>query len=160
MIIVAIGANLSQGSRTPRESCEAACRRLASADLVLDQVSPWYESAAIPVSDQPAYVNGIAILRGAADPAELLARLHAIEAEFGRVRGVTNASRTLDLDLIAIGGLVRDRPDPVLPHPRMHERAFVLRPLRDIAPDWRHPRLGLTAGALLDRLTPQAIRRL
>ncbi len=94
----------------------------------------------------------------AADPADLLAALLRIEAEAGRERGVPNAARTLDLDLIDSGGQVRAAPDPVLPHPRLHQREFVLRPLRDVAPFWRHPRLGRSVTALLAGLPPQDVR--
>jgi 2-amino-4-hydroxy-6-hydroxymethyldihydropteridine diphosphokinase len=102
-------------------------------------------------------VNGVARLEGRTDPATLLRRLHAIEARAGRVRNAPNAARTLDLDIIAIDDLVRDAPDPVLPHPRAHERAFVLRPLRDVCPGWVHPRLGQTVDALLAALPAQDI---
>ena len=95
---------------------------------------------------------------GVADPAALLAALQAIEAQHGRVRSEPNAARTLDLDIIAMGDLVRDAPDPVLPHPRAHERRFVLAPLAEIAPGWVHPRLGLGVAALLARLPPQDLR--
>ena len=73
---------------------------------------------------------------------------------------MADAARTLDLDLIAIGGLVRDAPDPVLPHPRAHLRSFVLRPLSDVAADWVHPRLGRTAAELLRALPEQGVERL
>ncbi len=113
-----------------------------------------------PPSDQPLYVNAVALLEAAAppDPADLLARLLAIEAVHGRARGEANAARTLDLDLIAIEAVVRDSPDPILPHPRAHLRGFVLRPLVDVAPDWVHPRLGLTACALLAGLPSEPMR--
>ena len=91
------------------------------------------------------------------DPAELLARLMAVEMACGRQRSVPNAARTLDLDIIAIDGLVRAAPDPILPHPRAHLRAFVLAPLADVAPGWVHPVLGRTAAALLAGLPPQDI---
>jgi 2-amino-4-hydroxy-6-hydroxymethyldihydropteridine diphosphokinase len=83
-----------------------------------------------------------------------------IEAACGRQRSTPNAARTLDLDIIGIGDLVRDAPDPILPHPRAHLRAFVLAPLADIVPDWVHPVLGQTAVELLALLPPQEIRPL
>jgi 2-amino-4-hydroxy-6-hydroxymethyldihydropteridine diphosphokinase len=94
------------------------------------------------------------------DPVKLLENVMAVETACGRVRSVPNAARTLDLDIIAIGDLVRDEKDLVLPHPRAHLRAFVLAPLADVAPDWIHPVLGRTAAALLADLPPQDIRPL
>lgn len=123
--------------------------------------SRWYATSPIPASDQPDYINGMVRLDALAtpDPVAILAGLHAIEARAGRVRGEINAPRVLDLDLVAVDGLVRDTP-PVLPHPRAHQRAFVLCPLRDVAPDWVHPTLGRTAEQLLAELPPQGIRSL
>jgi 2-amino-4-hydroxy-6-hydroxymethyldihydropteridine diphosphokinase len=90
---------------------------------------------------------------------ELLNLLHAVETSFGRTRSsvpeIRNAPRTLDLDLIDFDGLVQEGP-PVLPHPRMAARGFVLLPLRDIAPGWRHPESGRTLDALIDALGPEA----
>ncbi len=127
-------------------------------------VSRWFRSAPVPPSGQPDYVNAVAALRPdtgtTIDPAVLLARMMAIEAMCGRQRGAPNAARTLDLDIIGIGGMVRDSPDPILPHPRAHLRAFVLAPLADVVPDWVHPVLGLTAAALLAGLPPQDIQAL
>ncbi len=126
--------------------------------------SRWFESAPVPPSGQPPYINGVASLRFDAgdtpDPAALLACLMDIETSCGRRRGAPNAARTLDLDIIGIGDLIRAAPDPVLPHPRAHLRAFVLAPLLDVAPDWVHPVLGRSAAALLAALPPQAIRPL
>lgn len=127
-------------------------------------LSRWFESAPVPPSGQPPYINAVASLRaepGATlDPAELLARLMDIEAACGRERSTPNAARTLDLDIIGIGQLVRDTPDPIVPHPRAHLRAFVLAPLSDVAPDWIHPVLGQTAADLLAALPRQEIRPL
>ena len=89
-------------------------------------------------------------------PDALMATLHAIEQRFGRVRGERNAPRTLDLDILDYEGRVEAGP-PVLPHPRLDERAFVLVPLADIAPAWRHPVSGKSVAELIDAL-PQAER--
>ena len=160
MILVALGANLpAADGAAPLDACRAAAAALDGLlGLRLRAVSRWYESAPVPPSDQPAYVNGVARLDGEADPAALLAALHAIEARAGRRRGAPNAARTLDLDLVAMGDLVRAAPDPVLPHPRAHLRAFVLAPLRDVAPGWRHPVLGRGAGELLAGLPERSLR--
>jgi 2-amino-4-hydroxy-6-hydroxymethyldihydropteridine diphosphokinase len=159
MIIIAFGANLPAPDGTsPAETCRHAVAALgALPGLSLDAVSPFYESAPVPVSDQPPYINGVARLSGEIDPATLLALLFEIETRFGRRRTGVNAARSLDLDIIAMGGLVRATPDPILPHPRAHQRAFVLRPLADIAPLWRHPVTGRTAAELLAELPPQDI---
>lgn len=162
MILVAIGANLpgSDGG-SPLANCRAAAMALdAIPGLRLRGLSAWYETAPIPPSGQPDYVNGVAHLSSTIEPAALLATLQAIETKAGRVRGLPNAARTLDLDIVAMGGLVRRAPDPILPHPRAHERAFVLLPLTDIAPTWIHPVLGKSAAALLAELPAQGIRRL
>ena len=162
MVIVAIGANLpGKDGSSPLQTCKRVSIALDRiAGLRLLAVSNWYETTPIPASAQPAYVNGAAALLGAADPVELLARLQAIEAAEGRVRGEANAARTLDLDIIAMGACMREAPDPILPHPRMHLRAFVLRPLLDLAPDWQHPVLHRSAAALLASLPDQGVRRL
>ncbi len=167
MILVGIGANLpGPDGVTPLETCEWAVRRLAALPgLRLDAVSQWYVTMPVPPSGQPPYVNAVARLAveaGAAepDPAVLLGALQAIEAEAGRVRGEGNAARTLDLDIITIDGIVRAAPDPVLPHPRAHLRAFVLVPLMDVAAGWIHPVEGVEASELLRRLPDQGVRLL
>lgn len=159
MILIGVGSNLVTNSgRKPPENCIWAIAQLAGLqNLSLESYSPWYVSAPIPRSDQPDYINGVARLSGAADPVWLLERLHEIEHEAGRIRSVPNAARTLDLDLIDCNGIIRISPPPVLPHPRAHERAFVLRPIRDVAPEWVHPTLGRGAAALLAALPPQRI---
>ena len=159
MILVAIGANLpGPRGEPPLLACRAAAEALGRLPgLRLVAVSRWYGTAPQPPSSQPDYVNGVARLQGEADPAWLLARLQAIEVEAGRRRGVPNAARTLDLDLIAMGDLLREAPDPVLPHPRAHRRAFVLVPLADVAPNWRHPLLHQSVAELIAALPPQRI---
>ena len=156
MMLIAIGANLpGPDGAPPLETCRRALRNLRALPLGRYRVSRWYETAPVPPSPQPNYVNGVARFEAAPDPAWMLARLHEIEADAGRVRGAPNAARSLDLDIIDIGGLVRDAPDPVLPHPRAHERAFVLLPLADVAPDWVHPRLHRAVTDLIRALPAQ-----
>jgi 2-amino-4-hydroxy-6-hydroxymethyldihydropteridine diphosphokinase len=159
MILIAVGANLPGPAGTPRDNCEAALVALAAAGVGVIRRSRWYRSPPWPPSDQPWYVNGVVVVRTDLDPAALLAVMHGIERQFGRVReaGAANAARPLDLDLIDYDGLVRDDPPPVLPHPRLEGRAFVLRPLADVAPAWRHPRTGRSVGDLLAGLPADAI---
>lgn len=162
MILIALGANLPDSTgRPPLEACRAAARALGGLPgLRLVALSSWWQSAPVPPSGQPDYVNGVARLEGRAEPAALLAALHALEAAAGRRRSVANAARPLDLDLIDLDGLVRDAPDPVLPHPRAHLRAFVLRPLAEVAPGWCHPRLGISVETLLEGVADQRLTRL
>ena len=160
MILVAIGANLpGPGGAAPVETCRWAARALAGLPgLSLDAVSRWFVTPPDPPSPQPDYVNGVARLSGAPEPADLLAALHRLEHAAGRRRSALNAARSLDLDLIAMGGLVRAGPDPVLPHPRAHLRRFVLLPLAEVAPGWMHPLLGRTVEALVATLPDTPIR--
>ena len=170
MIVIAIGANLPGPNRTPLQNCEAALAALAARGVHIKKRSRWYrsppwtpEKQGPAGSDQPQenpwYVNGVAIIETMLDPAALLALLHQIEAQFGRVRDprTVNAPRPLDLDLIDYNGQVRHAAPPVLPHPRLEGRAFVLRPLAEIAPDWRHPESGRRAKDLAAALPPEAV---
>lgn len=162
--IIGIGGNLPGADGA---SALVTCNRaLAMLNLLpglrVAGVSHWYETDPMPPSGQPPYINAVAelLVDPGIGPEDLLARLHEIEAGYGRERGIVNAARTLDLDIIAMGDLVRDSPDPILPHPRAHLRAFVLTPLADLLPDWVHPVLGRTAASLLADLPDQGIRRL
>ena len=138
----------------------AAVAQLPAIGVAIVARSPWYLSEPVPASDQPWFVNGVVEIATELPPPELLARLLALEAQFGRERGARDAARILDLDLLDYDGRECSTPDLVLPHPRLHERRFVLAPLCDIVPDWRHPQFGLTAAELLAGLPPgQPIRR-
>lgn len=159
MILIGVGSNLPSAAGSPRETCEAALMHLGRLGVVVVDRSPWYETAPVPVSDQPWFINGVVAAETALSPAGVLAALHLTEAAFGRLRTVTNAARTLDLDLLAYHDRIRDEGAPLLPHPRLHERAFVMFPLRDLAPGWTHPRLGKTAADLAAKLPNQGVRR-
>jgi 2-amino-4-hydroxy-6-hydroxymethyldihydropteridine diphosphokinase len=146
-VVVALGCSLP-GSYPSREALlEAAVGALASEGLMTVARSSWWTSAAWPDPAAPAYLNGVVLVETPASAANVLATLHRIEAHFGRVRAEANAPRTLDLDLIAHGRTVTDGT-VVVPHPRAHERLFVMGPLAQIAPDWRHPVSGRTAADL------------
>lgn len=159
MIVIGIGANLpNRRFGTPRETCEAALAALREAGVKILRRSRWYRSAPVPPSDQPWFVNGVAVLETSLDPAALLDLLHRIETDFGRVRRVRNEARVIDLDLL----IYHDRASgpgeaPVLPHPRLAERAFVVQPLAEIAPDWRHPADGRSADEMLAALPKGAL---
>lgn len=127
---------------------EEALARFPAVGLKILERSGWWRSAAWPDPKGPAYLNGVALVEPGRPPEAVLAALLALEAQLGRVRAERNAPRTLDLDLIACGREVRDDPALTLPHPRAHERLFVMGPLAQIAPDWRHPILGHTADHL------------
>ena len=160
--LVAIGANLPRpDGASAIETCRRAVNELGSIPgMRVVAVSSWWESVPIPPDPaSPPYINGVARLEGEAAPEALLAALHAIEDTAGRARPYVNAPRVLDLDLIDLGGRVRDGPKLVLPHPRAHLRAFVLRPLAEVAPGWVHPLLRQPVEALIEALEPQEIRR-
>ena len=118
--------------------------------------SRWYLSEPVPRSDQPWFVNAVLAVATRLGPARVLDRLLAVELEFGRIRTERDAARTLDLDLLDYEGRVCDTARLSLPHPRLGERRFVLAPLCDIAPQWRHPLRKLTAEELLRRLPAAA----
>jgi 2-amino-4-hydroxy-6-hydroxymethyldihydropteridine diphosphokinase len=166
MILLSIGSNLpTKDGASPLDTCQAAVKSLSELPGIrLIAVSRWYETAPVPPSAQPNYVNGVARFTiaspAAITPEALLADLQRIEARFGRRRGEVNAARTLDLDLIDMDGLVRTAPDPILPHPRAHLRAFVLMPLLDVAPDWVHPANGRGVRALIEQVGGSGVRAL
>ena len=137
---MALGSNLP-GPYTSREALlEAALSAMPAAGLEVVTRSSWWTSAAWPDPTGPEYLNGVAIVRTDLSPAAALAALHRIEAEFGRARrGEANAPRTLDLDLVAHGRTVLEEGELVVPHPRAHDRLFVMGPLAELASAWIHP---------------------
>jgi 2-amino-4-hydroxy-6-hydroxymethyldihydropteridine diphosphokinase len=146
--VVALGSNLPGEFGSSRDLLDAAVAALPGAGFDVARASRWWRARAWPEPTHPDYLNGVVLVETALEPEAVMEALKDVEARFGRVRTTANAPRTLDLDLIALGRRVIDRPDLKLPHPRAHLRRFVMGPLAEIAPDWRHPVLAQTAREL------------
>lgn len=177
LAIVALGSNLSFGAETPSELLDAARRLLKKRGCAIRRCSRYFATPAFPAGSGPDFVNAVAVLDYDGGAAALLAHLHAVEAQMGRERVHRWGARTLDLDLIACGACVlpdaqthaywrdlppedqqaRPPPELILPHPRMSERAFVLVPMMDVAPDWVHPLTHQTVRQMCDALPHDAV---
>ncbi len=157
MILIALGANLPSARHgTPRQTCEAALAKLAAAGVRVLRCSRWYQSDPVPPSGQPPFVNGVAQVATDLTTVDLLALLHRVETEFGRTLQRRNEARIIDLDLLVYGNRISTAGEvPALPHPRLADRAFVLLPLAELAPEWCHPVDGRTAADMAARLPPE-----
>lgn len=171
-VLIALGGNLSTDSGPPEATLLAAIGEIGLEIGPVLAASRLFRTPCFPAGAGPDYVNAAIRIESGAPPEVILARLHAIEARHGRARAQRWGMRTLDLDLLAMDDLVRPdaatqgewralppdlqrlrAPDDlILPHPRLQDRAFVLVPLADVAPDWVHPVLGLSVTAMRDRL--------
>ena len=160
-IHIGLGANLPHPDfGAPIRTLERALAALNDRGVRVVKLSPWYRTAPVPVSDQPWYFNAVAEVATGLAPDALLATLHGVEDRFGRERTVRNAPRFIDLDLLDYGScakIVKTIGLSVVPHPRMQERAFVLLPLRDVAPGWRHPVTGVPIDALIAALPAEQV---
>ena len=173
---VALGSNLQSATRTSLEMVNEALGLFAGAELRITKQSQWYSAPAFPKGNGPDYVNGVAEIESDLPARAVLTALHSIEKELGRTRPKRWAARVIDLDLLAYGDEVAPNPAVfaqwqslplteqmlaapeglILPHPRLQDRAFVLKPLAEIAPEWQHPVLGKSASALLAALPAEA----
>ncbi len=166
MMIIALGSNLESGGDKPAENVRRAIRVLDRM-FTLSKISSLYSSPAWPERSDPPFINAVVSSEKTLPPALILKALHSIEAAFGRERSIRNAPRILDLDLLAVNEMIIRPNDQnmgkgegapmnetglTLPHPRMANRAFVLVPLAQIMPDWKHPETGLSALEMLENL--------
>lgn len=175
-ILIALGSNCRFGDNAPDFVVDLAIQRLRR-DLTSDlRQSRLYRSPAFPKGSGPDFINAAVVLQSDLPAAQILSRLHAIEAGLGRERAERWGPRTADLDLIAVGGQVvpnravlrrwmdlpaddqrKEAPDQlILPHPRMQDRAFVLMPLAELAPGWIHPVTGRSVAQMVDDLSADA----
>ena len=157
MILIALGSNQAGPWGTPTQTVQRAISELKTGPLKVESVSALIKTPAFGVTNQPDFVNAVAIIRTALSPQALMRRLHMTERSAGRKRTKRWGPRTLDLDLIDYhcrhikqNGLVQKAL--ILPHPGIVERLFVLQPISEIAPRWKHPVNHKTAAAMIQKL--------
>lgn len=146
--VIALGSNLAEPARQVRAALSAL---EAHPQIQIEKTSSLYVTAPVGYDNQPDFVNAVCSVRTSLDGVSLLAVLNRIEADFGRERTFRNAPRTLDLDIIDFDGISSNDPHLTLPHPRAHERSFVMKPLAEILPDFvlgEHGRAADLAAAL------------
>jgi 2-amino-4-hydroxy-6-hydroxymethyldihydropteridine diphosphokinase len=149
---IGLGANLTGHWGSPMETLVKAQEYLMDHGLSIESKSSFWSSSPVPKSDQPLYMNAVIALKTEIQPDSLLILLNDLEKKAGRVRGSKNEARCLDLDILAYKSLIINQNDLIIPHPRMSQRAFVLRPLQEIAPQWIHPILNKKIESLIEKL--------
>jgi len=161
MIIIAIGSNLeSNFFGSSIEICNKSVELIKNSGVQIIDQSSWYETAPIPMSSQPNYINGVVSVQTQLSAEDLLLKLLSIEKQMGRVRKKRNGARIIDLDLICYSDDVIKSKVLTLPHPKLSERAFVVRPIFEIAPNWKHPISGQMVNEILETVSNQKIKRL
>ena len=160
MILIGLGSNLeSADGHSTVQNLEKALASFETRGIRILRSSRFYETAPVPSDDIPWYINAVAEVSTELSARDLLTSLLAIETQLGRVRGAQNAPRIIDLDLLDFRGWITTEKNLIIPHPRMTERAFVLRPIIDIAPTWRHPVSGKSVKKLLNEIKVDQIVR-
>lgn len=152
MIVIGLGGNIPYGSMPISATLHAALDLFLQHQIRIDKRSSFYHTRPVPHSDQPWFINAVVSCTTHLAPGEVLQALLHIEETFGRVRSVKNAARTLDLDIIDYNGKIFSNHELELPHPRLSSRSFVLMPLQEIIPDWRHPQTGQSVATLIAAL--------
>ena len=157
MIFIAIGSNLESSTYgSPKENCMAAINILKK-KFNVKSISKFYKTEPIPKSDQPWFINVVINVRTELSPIEILKTLLSVESDFKRKRKNKNEARVIDLDLISYDNQVIKSRDLTIPHPRMHLRKFVIKPICDINENWEHPKLKKKASIILKELAKQQI---
>ncbi len=151
-IFIALGANIPSAAGPPDATLKAALAALGERGVQIRRISSFHQTEAWPDPSDPPFINAVAGIETDLQPVALLGLLHEVETSFGRKRSAPNAPRSLDLDLIDYRARVAHGAVE-LPHPRMAARRFVLEPLAEVAPGWRHPVTGLSVEALLAALS-------
>ena len=152
-----LGSNI--GDRL--ENLRSALSRLNNiSEIRVQKVSPVYETLPVGGPQQPDYLNAVVEIETYLEAEKLLAVCSCIEQDMGRVRRVHWGPRVIDIDILLFGELILNTEQLTVPHPRMHERAFVLKPLADISPDYIHPVLGLTVGEILVKIDEVDVRKM
>jgi len=157
MILIAFGSNLnSKVFGSPLNNCMEGVR-LIGENFFVSKVSKFYETEPIPRSNQPWYINGVVEINTTLHPLDILKKLLILEKSIGRKREFKNEARIIDFDLLCYDDLVMKTIELELPHPRIHMRSFVLKPICDINPSWFHPTKKKRADVLLKSLVNQKI---
>ncbi len=157
-VIIGVGGNInSEDGSHPVKTCNKAIQTFKDYSIKVKKQSKWYNSEAIPKSDQPNFFNCIVIAKTKLNENDVLETLHKIEEKFGRIRNKINDPRSIDLDLIDYSGKIRCNKNIIIPHPRAHLRRFVMGPLAEINPDWIHPILKISVLEILNKLKKQKL---
>ena len=158
-IIIGIGGNIKSKDGThPVKVAMKAIRCLKDYSINVTKQSSWYETEPIPKSDQPNFFNCIVFANTILNELDVLKSLHEIEHKLGRIRRVVNEARIIDLDLIDYSNKILKNKQIVIPHPRAHQRRFVMEPLAELDKNWVHPVLKIKSKTILKNLDNQNIK--